>query len=78
MIGAFAIIGVFAAGLVVWFGALINTSYLEDKAWFILLLVLGLLSFGFIAMIAYAIAGPDGTLLRARPPVELMDVGAGA
>jgi hypothetical protein len=78
VIGAFAIIGGFAAGLVAWIGALINTSYLEDKAWFTLLLVLGLLSFGFIAMIAYAIAGPDGTLLRARPPVERMNVGAGA
>jgi hypothetical protein len=26
-----------------------------------LLLVLGLLSFGFIAMVVYVIAGPDGT-----------------
>ena len=27
----------------------------------VLLLVLGLLSFGLVAMIAYVIAGPDGT-----------------
>ena len=29
--------------------------------WFVLLLVLGLFSFGLVAMIAYVIAGPDGT-----------------
>jgi hypothetical protein len=45
---------------VAWIGALINTAQLPDKAWFVLLLVLGLLSFGFIAMVAYVIAGPDG------------------
>jgi hypothetical protein len=48
-------------GLVSWIGALLNTAQAEDKTWFILLLVLGLLSFGVVAMIAYVIAGPDGT-----------------
>ena len=33
----------------------------KDKTWFVLLLVLGILSFGLVAMIAYVIAGPDGT-----------------
>ena len=42
-------------------GALLNTAQLEDKTWFIVLLVLGLLSFGLVAMIAYVIGGPDGT-----------------
>ncbi len=65
--GAFAMIGGAIAGLVAWIGALINTAQLDDKAWFILLLVLGLLSFGFFAMIAYVIAGPDGTLPRTAP-----------
>jgi hypothetical protein len=46
---------------VAWIGAVINTSRLDDKTWFILLLVLGLLSFGFIAMLVYVLAGPDGT-----------------
>ena len=45
---------------VAWLGALMNTSRLEDKTWFILLLVLGLLSFGLIAMLVYVVAGPDG------------------
>ena len=62
--GGFAMIGGAIAGLVAWIGALINTAQLDDKAWFVLLLVLGLLSFGFFAMVAYVIAGPDGTLRR--------------
>src|SRR5689334_24933844 len=41
-----------------WVGAVINTAQLKDKTWFIILLVTGLLSFGFIAMIIYLIAGP--------------------
>jgi hypothetical protein len=54
-------IGGAIGGLVSWIGALLNTAQLEDKTWFIILLVLGLLSFGLFAMIAYVIAGPDGT-----------------
>ena len=44
---------------VAWVGAVINTAGLQDKTWSIILLVTGLLSFGFIAMIIYLIAGPD-------------------
>jgi hypothetical protein len=44
---------------VAWVGAVLHTAELEDKTWFIVLLVAGLLSFGFIAMIVYLIAGPD-------------------
>jgi H+/Cl- antiporter ClcA len=68
ILAAVAIIAGFIAGLVSWIGALLNTADLVDKTWFILLLVLGLLSFGFIAMIAYVIAGPDSRgLPRAQP-----------
>lgn len=41
-----------------WIGALVNTVQLPDKTWFAILLVMGLLSFGFIAMVIYVIAGP--------------------
>jgi hypothetical protein len=64
----FAIVGgllVLAGGLgqfVAWIGALVNTARLADKTWFVVLLVTGLLSFGFIAMLVYVLAGPDGTL----------------
>jgi hypothetical protein len=44
---------------VAWVGAVINTAGLKDKTWFIILLVNGLLSFGFIAMIIYLVAGPE-------------------
>lgn len=66
IIGAFSMIGGAIAGLVAWIGALLNTARLDDKVWFVLLLVLGLLSFGYIAMVAYVIAGPDGTLVQRR------------
>jgi hypothetical protein len=65
-VGALGIIGGAIGQFVAWIGAVINTSRLEDKTWFILLLVLGLLSFGFIAMLIYVLAGPDGT----RPVVD--------
>jgi hypothetical protein len=45
---------------VAWIGAVLNTSSLPDKGWFIVLLVLGLLGFPFIVTLAYVIAGPDG------------------
>lgn len=62
IVAALAMIAGLIGGLVSWIGALLNTSQLEDKTWFIVLLVLGLLSFGLIAMIAYVIAGPDGAM----------------
>jgi H+/Cl- antiporter ClcA len=61
IVAALAIIAGLIGGLVSWIGALLNTAQLEDKTWFIVLLVLGLVSFGLVAMIAYVIAGPDGT-----------------
>jgi hypothetical protein len=63
LLGVLAILGGGLAGLVAWIGALINTAQLQDKTWFVLLLVLGLLSFGFVAMLAYVIGGPDSTKL---------------
>jgi hypothetical protein len=70
-VGGVAIVAGSIAGLVSWIGALLNTSQLESKAWFIALLLLGVFSFGVIAMIAYVIAGPDGPTEAAsrRTPV---------
>ena len=53
-------------GLVSWIGALLNTSQLDSKTWFLVLLLLGIFNFGFFAMTAYLIAGPDGTALAPR------------
>ena len=66
-IGCLAMLGGAIAGLVSWIGALLNTAQLENKGWFIGLLLLGLWCFGFVAMIAYLIAGPDGTERQFRP-----------
>lgn len=67
-LAAVAMIAGFVGGLVAWIGALLNTSQLQDKTWFVLLLVLGLFSFGLVAMIAYVIGGPDGTADAAQRP----------
>ena len=58
--GGLAIAAGAIAGLVSWIGALLNTAQLESKAWFLALLLLGIFSLGFFAMIAYLFAGPDG------------------
>lgn len=51
--------------IVAWVGALANTARLEDKTWFATLLVSGLVSFGWLAMIAYILRGPDSTTATA-------------
>ena len=61
IVGILAVIGGALGQFVAWIGAVLNTSRLADKTWFILLLVLGLVSFGSIAMVVYLVAGPDGT-----------------
>jgi hypothetical protein len=68
IVGSLAILGGTVAAVVSWIGALLNTSQLEDKTWFASLLVLGLLGFGVVAMIAYVVAGPDGTKQSVAPP----------
>lgn len=71
IVGTLAIIAGAIGQFVAWIGALLNTSRLDDKVWFIVLLVVGLFSFGFIAMLVYVLAGPDGTLVaprQAQPP----------
>jgi hypothetical protein len=60
------------AAIAAWVGALLNTYRLEDKTWFAALLLLGLVSLGWVAMIAYVFAGPDSTAQ------EAINVGVGA
>lgn len=61
VVGFVALLAGALGQFVAWIGAVINTAQLADKTWFVILLVLGLLSFGFVAMLVYVIAGPDGT-----------------
>jgi hypothetical protein len=64
--GGLVILGGLVAGLVAWIGALLNTWQLEGRTWFAVLLLTGIFNFGFIAMVAYIIAGPDGTSATTR------------
>jgi hypothetical protein len=59
--------------LAAWVGALFNTYLVPSKGWFLVVLLGGLLSFflaplGFAAMLAYVVAGPDGTMYRTIAP----------
>ena len=58
-LGVLVLLGAMGGQFVAWIGAVINTWQLADKTWFFVLLILGLMSFGFIAMIVYVLAGPD-------------------
>lgn len=68
MIAGFAVAAIGGiVQLTAWIGALINTYQLADRTWFVVLLAGGLLGLafgivGFAAMVAYVIAGPDGTV----------------
>jgi hypothetical protein len=61
-VAALVIVGGGVAAVVSWIGALFNTFRLNNKTWFVAILALGLISFGWVAMVAYLIAGPDGTV----------------
>jgi hypothetical protein len=70
LVGVLAMAGGAITGLISWIGALLNTWHVDSKAWFVGLLLLGIFNFGFFAMVAYVIAGPDGksaTLPRFAP-----------
>jgi hypothetical protein len=62
LIGGVAVAGGAIGGFLSWIGALLNSWQLESKTWFAILLLLGVFNLGFFAMIAYLVAGPDGTL----------------
>jgi len=59
-VGALIVLGGGVAQLVAWVGALVNSYQLQDKMWFLLTLILGLVGFEPIVMIAYLVAAPDG------------------
>jgi hypothetical protein len=55
------------AQVVAWIGTVLNTATRLEKTWFVFLLVLGLLGFGFVATLIYVLAGLDAT---PRAPIE--------
>jgi hypothetical protein len=71
LLGGLAAAAGVIAGFVAWIGAVLNTWQLESKAWFVALVLTGILSFGFIAMVIYVVAGPDGKASTATRPAPL-------
>ena len=70
-LGALTAAGGVIAGVVAWIGAVLNTWQLESKAWFVALVLTGIFNFGFIAMVIYVVAGPDGKAARTAQPTGL-------
>jgi hypothetical protein len=66
IVSGVAIAGGLIGGLVSWIGALLNTSQLDSKAWFVALLLLGIFNLGIVGMIAYLVAGPDSSTTAAQ------------
>ena len=66
-------VGAAIAQFVAWVAAVANTAGLPDNTWFVILLVTGLFSFGFVAMIVYLVAGPGDPVREGSP----MSQGAG-
>lgn len=68
LLGGLSAAGGVIAGFIAWIGAVLNTWQLESKAWFVALVLTGIFNFGFIAMVIYVIAGPDGKAARTTQP----------
>ena len=64
------LLGSGVAMFVAWIGAVVNTAGLPAKAWFVILLVAGLLGMAAFAMVAYVAAGPGGSQSAALPGGE--------
>ena len=60
VLGGLAAAGGVITGFIAWIGAVLNTWQLDSKAWFVALLLTGIFSFGFVAMLIYVFFGPDG------------------
>ena len=58
--GVIVLVGAAFAAVAGWIGALLNTSTLERKTWFVALALLGVFDLGLLALFAYVVAGPDG------------------
>lgn len=68
-LGVLVMVAAAVAQVIAWVFAVLVTARLEDKTWFVVLLVLGVLSLGFVGTLVYVAAGPDPDReLPARPP----------
>lgn len=58
VVAGLVLIGASIAQFVAWIGMLIESAPFENKTWFVVLLVTGLLGFGLITMLVYILAVP--------------------
>jgi hypothetical protein len=56
VVAVLVIIAIATTQFIAWVSGLINAARLDDRIRFLILLVTGVLSFGFIAMTSYLIA----------------------
>jgi hypothetical protein len=76
VVGSLAMLAGTVAAVVSWAGALLNTWQLEDKTWFASLAALTVFGLAVPAMVAYVIAGPDGTRpANSRPQITQGEAG---
>jgi hypothetical protein len=75
LVAVLTVLGGSIAAVVSWVGALLNTFRLEDRTWFVLLLLLGLFNLGFLAMLGYVVAGPDSTRREQAPTAASTPLG---
>ena len=66
--GALVLLGAAIAGFSAWIGALLNTATLERKRWFVAIALLQVINCGLLGVLAYVVAGPDGTRRASRGP----------
>ena len=65
--GALLVIGGVIGQFVAWIGALVRTVGLDDKTWFVVLLVTGLLGVGPVGMIVYLAATKEPDVRPGQP-----------
>ena len=75
VLGGLAAAGGVITGFIAWIGAVQNTWQLDSKAWSVALVLTGIFSFGFIAMLIYVLVGPDG---KAAPTARAAAAPVGA
>jgi hypothetical protein len=71
-VAALILVAAWVAQFVAWIGALVDTAPRENKTWFVVLLVGGLLGFGLIVMLVYVLSetGSSGSASASPPPVS--------
>ena len=78
VLAGFVIVVASIAQFVAWIGALIESTALESKTWFVVLLVIGLMGFGTIVVLVYLLAEPGpgrADVQSGSAPAAIVDAG---